>query len=214
MSVIDALKPFNFVTDLLGKGAEKLCDSLGLPEAVGDIAKGLVGWHTGDVKLLMDGVMDLKDNALAFLDPARYARDLNLGAQEPTPPPSRKQALAVEQGRGGQGSPEAPASVDKSEKGAPGTESTPGSTPGNEKTPSASEAKGAAKAFLERFSDPESFMTAIRNGQLPDEVANSQSGMLMVQQRLHEIQRMFSLMTQMMQAMHEMEMAIVRNIRA
>jgi hypothetical protein len=92
-------------------------------------------------------------------------------------------------------------------RGATGSTGKP--APGSEEA-----GQAAAKQFLDAHADPESFMNAIRNGKIPSDVLNSQSGMLMLQQQMQDIQRMFTLMTQMMQAMHELQMAIVRNIRA
>lgn len=72
----------------------------------------------------------------------------------------------------------------------------------------------AARAFLERFGNAEAFTDAIRHGQIPEEVLNSRAGMMMIQERLQQIQQMNQLMTQMLQATHEMQMAVIRNVRA
>ena len=55
-------------------------------------------------------------------------------------------------------------------------------------------------------------MAAIRDGKIPDDVMGSQAGMLMIQQRMEQISRMFQMMTQMMDSMHKIQMEIVRNI--
>lgn len=73
--------------------------------------------------------------------------------------------------------------------------------------------KDAARAFMAKHPDSEDFMEAVMNGEMPDSLANSQGGMMMIQQRMNQIQRMFQLMTQMMESMHKMQMEIVRNIR-
>jgi hypothetical protein len=73
--------------------------------------------------------------------------------------------------------------------------------------------RGAARDFLAHHPDPESLMKAIRDGEIPAEVLDSPAGLLLVQQRLLEINRMNELMTNMLKQMGDMEMAIVRNIR-
>jgi hypothetical protein len=77
-----------------------------------------------------------------------------------------------------------------------------------------SSGKNAAQKFLSEHSNPEDFMKQIRSGNIPEEVLNSQAGMMMVQERLHSIQQMNQLMTQMLKSMHDMSMAIVQNVRA
>ena len=56
-------------------------------------------------------------------------------------------------------------------------------------------------------------MAAIRNGDIPDDVLNSQGGMMMLQQQMNQIQMMNSMMTNMMKSMHDMSMAIASNMR-
>lgn len=101
------------------------------------------------------------------------------------------------------------------------TSSAPSSTSGASSTASAgstdktqqSAGKTAAQKFLSEHSDPEDFMKQIRSGNIPDEVLNSQAGMMMVQERLQSIQQMNQLMTQMLKSMHDMSMAVVQNVR-
>jgi hypothetical protein len=57
------------------------------------------------------------------------------------------------------------------------------------------------------------FMNAVRNGQIPDSVMNDPKAMMMIQDRMNQITQMNQLMTSMMQAMHQMEMSIIQNIR-
>jgi hypothetical protein len=63
------------------------------------------------------------------------------------------------------------------------------------------------------MSDDE-FLNAVRNGALPKEVLESKDGMLRLQQRMNDIQQMNALLTNMLRATHELEMEVIRNVRA
>jgi len=56
-------------------------------------------------------------------------------------------------------------------------------------------------------------MQAITSGKLPDDVANSPSAMMQIQAKMNEITQMNQLITSIMAAQHQMQMAIVQNIR-
>jgi hypothetical protein len=71
----------------------------------------------------------------------------------------------------------------------------------------------AAKNFLDAHPNPEDLMAQIRDGKIPNEVLNSQAGMMMLQNKMHQIQEMNQLMTQMLKAMHDMTMSIIQNMR-
>jgi hypothetical protein len=60
---------------------------------------------------------------------------------------------------------------------------------------------------------PDQFMQAVTSGKIPPDVANSQSAMMQVQARMNQITQMNQLVTGMMAAMHQMQMAIIQNIR-
>jgi hypothetical protein len=89
------------------------------------------------------------------------------------------------------------------------------STASSDSTGQTKETKGqaAAQKFLASHSDPEDFIKQIRSGTIPEDVLNSQAGMMMIQERLQSIQQMNQLMTQMLKSMHDMSMAIVQNVR-
>jgi hypothetical protein len=61
--------------------------------------------------------------------------------------------------------------------------------------------------------DNTDFMNAIRDGKISDKVANDPAAMRAIQARMDGISQMNQLMTSMMQAMHQMEMSIIQNIR-
>jgi hypothetical protein len=54
---------------------------------------------------------------------------------------------------------------------------------------------------------------AVINGRISPEVAKDQTAMMAVQQRMNAISEMNNLMTAMMKAVHDMQMAIIQNIR-
>ena len=56
-------------------------------------------------------------------------------------------------------------------------------------------------------------MQMVTSGKIPPDVANNQSAMMQVQARLNQISQMNQMMTQMMQAAHQMQMAIIQNFR-
>jgi len=51
------------------------------------------------------------------------------------------------------------------------------------------------------------------NGRIAPEVAKDQTAMMAIQQRMNAISEMNNLMTAMMRAVHDMQMAIIQNIR-
>jgi hypothetical protein len=69
-----------------------------------------------------------------------------------------------------------------------------------------------AMAALDKMSDAE-FMNAIQSGKLDPSIKNDPAAMRAIQARMDAISQMNQLLTAMMQAMHQMEMAIIQNIR-
>lgn len=72
----------------------------------------------------------------------------------------------------------------------------------------------ATKKFLDAHKNPEDLMAQVRNGNIPEEILNSPAGMMMLQDKLHKIQELNTLMSQMLKAMHDMTMSIIQNMRA
>jgi hypothetical protein len=59
----------------------------------------------------------------------------------------------------------------------------------------------------------DAFLKAMSSGKIPPDVANSPGAMMQIQARMNQISQMNQLMTSMMQAMHQMQMAIIQNVR-
>jgi hypothetical protein len=54
---------------------------------------------------------------------------------------------------------------------------------------------------------------AVIHGRISPELAKDQAAMMAIQQRMNAISEMNNLMTNMMRALHDMQMAVVQNIR-
>lgn len=79
-------------------------------------------------------------------------------------------------------------------------------------TTTAAATTGTANAFFGQ-SDAD-LMNAVRSGQIPDAVKNDPAQMQRLQQRMNDISEMNQLISQMMAAMHDMNKAVIQNIRA
>jgi hypothetical protein len=79
-------------------------------------------------------------------------------------------------------------------------------------TSTAAATTGTANAFFGQ-SDAD-LMNAVRNGQIPDAVKNDPAQMQRLQQRMNDISEMNQMISQMMAAMHDMNKAVIQNIRA
>ncbi len=83
--------------------------------------------------------------------------------------------------------------------------------------PSATDGPGAkptltAEAFMKL--SPDDMMREVRAGAIPPAVLESKQGMLQLQSKIEHISEMNNLLTQMLNSIHQMNMAIVQNIRA
>jgi hypothetical protein len=92
------------------------------------------------------------------------------------------------------------------------------------KEPPAAESKGEGPRKLDEetkraikqvqgYSVPE-LMKQLRNGTIPEAITNSPDAMLLMNQRLQAYSQMIQMMSNMMQADHDLKMAIIRNIKA
>jgi hypothetical protein len=81
-------------------------------------------------------------------------------------------------------------------------------------TPAAAKADATTlsrESFLGLSDD--AFMSAIREGKIPKEIADSKDGMLALQARMTQITEMNQLMTSMLQAIHQLRMGVIQNLR-
>jgi type III secretion apparatus needle protein len=91
---------------------------------------------------------------------------------------------------------------------APSTGATSGTAP-------AASSGGAAPKNLSDLlglSDA-NFMKAMTSGALPADVKNDPQAMLQIQARMNQISQMTELLSTMMKAMHDMQMAVIQNVR-
>jgi hypothetical protein len=79
-------------------------------------------------------------------------------------------------------------------------------------TSSTSSKNDTALEKLNKLSDAD-FMAKIRKGDLPKEITDDPKAMLAIQQRVNHISEMTKMMTSMMQALHDMQMSILQNVR-
>jgi hypothetical protein len=118
----------------------------------------------------------------------------------------------------GNTAPSAPANGASSSTAPGGTTSSSGTTAPSDTSPASS---GAVVANNDGKYDMKSldamnntdFMNAIRDGKISDAVAKDPAAMRAIQARMDQITQMNQLMTSMLQAMHQMEMSIIQNIR-
>jgi len=97
-------------------------------------------------------------------------------------------------------------STDKSSKTTSKSKSTTTS-----KSTASSDAKDVTKFFAQSDTD---LMAAVRDGKLPDAVKDDPAAMQRLQLRMNEISEMNQLISQMLAAMHDMNKAVIQNIRA
>lgn len=196
-----------WVGDLLSAAAN-LENPLALVSDLADLAENFPGAEPPQLEEIPTGFEGLEsDPGVVSSHPPTISDD---------PEPGISSAGGESQPPTGQSSSGSTSSTSASPGGSvtPNAGTPAASSPDTDKRTAEAKGKDAAKSFIASHSDPEAFMNAIKEGNLPEDVVNSQAGMMMIQQRMNEIQRMFQMMTQMTDAMHQMNMAIVRNIRA
>jgi hypothetical protein len=122
----------------------------------------------------------------------------------------------------------APATTAASSSSAPASSSTPTSpsTPASSAPPPAASSAPAAESSASRGGETISSMAqlntmsdsairdAVIHGRISPELAKDQTAMMAIQQRMNAISEMNNLMTNMMKALHDMQMAVIQNIRA
>jgi hypothetical protein len=91
------------------------------------------------------------------------------------------------------------------------TSKSSSSSSSSSKSTSSSDAKDVTKFFAQSDTD---LMAAVRDGKLPDAVRDDPAQMQRLQLRMNEISEMNQLISQMLAAMHDMNKAVIQNIRA
>jgi hypothetical protein len=219
-----------------GKVVKDVVDAV-LPEqldVVADLAGAAASWYSGrPLQALGHLQQAMRDLPQAFEQGTAQGAAARAGGSwrkpgsanfEPTPPPARaagtfdiKKLLSLMQqiidAVGGK----KPASTsgktedaDDSEGASSGSSSK---TSSSSSSSSSSAKKDTALDKLNKLSDAE-FMAKIRKGDLPKEITDDPKAMLAIQERVRHISEMTKLMSQMMQALHDMQMSILQNVRA
>lgn len=186
----------------VGDLVEDVCDRAGLPEWMGDVGSGIANFYTGNWVALATDAGDLLGDLQVVRqgggeDAARLERSVNAGAQRLADTMDSIRTMHSRR----------PGPVFSAGEGSTSSAGSTGSTGGAGKT-----AMETALSF-EKLSN-EDFMAMIRNGDLPPEIARDPQAMMMVQQRMQEIQQMNALMTQVLRALHDMQTAVIQNIRS
>jgi hypothetical protein len=222
-----------------GKIVKEVVDAV-LPEeldVVADLAGAAASYYSGRpmqaIGHLAQAARDLPQAFAQADGPARPGGGLWRGQPstrfEPLPPPNRggdpgsfsleklmsllQQIMDVVSGKkaaGTSGSPTASTgTTTKTDDGA-GSTSTSTST---KKTSASSSKDDTALEKLNKLSDAD-FMAKVRKGDLPKEITDDPKAMLAINARVAHIGEMTKLMTQMIAALHDMQMSILQNVRA
>lgn len=224
-----------------GNIAKQIVDAA-LPEqldVIADLAGAATSYYTGNplgaVKHLGQAITDLPQ---AFAQPGGATRPGGGSWRgqastrfEPLPPPNRgtdlggfsleklmsllQSILDVVGGKKAGTSDSSSATTGTSTKTSTKTDDADdsgGSSTTSKKTSSSSSKDDTAMEKLNKLSDAD-FMAKIRKGDLPKEITDDPKAMLAIQQRVNHISEMTKMMTSMMQALHDMQMSILQNVR-
>jgi len=91
--------------------------------------------------------------------------------------------------------------------------STKSSTTKSSSSSSTKKSETTTLAKLNKMSDGD-FMQAVIKGKIPDEILSDPKAMMQIQTRLNHISEMTRLMSSMMQALHDIQMNVIQNVRA
>lgn len=198
MSVLESIagglgavaRTFDQLVPDFGDLAEEICDAV-LPEVVGDVVSLGLNIVGGNYAAAVADGLDLLENVAR--GSADDATDMALDPGPPSP------EVIYE-------APDAPRF--------PGPGSSP--VPPGQDADAPVLARAAGPAIDDSFwgQSDDQLLQAIRQGRIPQDVVESREGMLRLQQRMNDIQQMNALMTNMLRAMHEMEMEVIRHVRA
>ncbi len=204
-----AISAVESIASAPAKLAEMVSDELLPPELefVGDLVSGGMNFMSGNYLSTADDVGDLLGPTKLNLDGLAPIAAPEISA-EPTEPVLQNNTVAT------------PAAVPAEPTvGTAGTASAVTTAPAG--APSASDGatktdgKGmsqAAKDFL-NLSGPD-MMAAIRNGTIPDAIFDDPKAMNMLQMKIQQMSQMSGLLSQLSSAMHQMQQAIIHNVRA
>lgn len=203
-----------------GAIAERLCDMI-LPselEWVGDAASFYANVQSGNFLAAAMDLVDFYENVkngdlkaatmyegLRKMLPPEWQAFLDKLVQPDAPPTCEPQRELASAGATTGGS--AGASTASSSSGA----ATASSSSGTDKAGRSAPPKSVAD--IHQMSD-DAVLRMVREGKIPEDLKKDQGAMMAIQQRLNDIQQMNALITNMIRALHEMQMEIIRNIRA
>lgn len=146
----------------------------------------------------------------------RAAKESSGWRGEPrTPPPAAStQTMASTSTHATNSAPAAPAaSPTSAPAAAPATSAPAGSSSPSASAPAADTGQTiSSMAQMNSMSDS-AIRDAVIHGRISPELAKDQTAMMAIQQRMNAISEMNNLMTNMMKALHDMQMAVVQNIR-
>lgn len=189
-----------FIPDA-GDIVEKTCDAL-LPdeyEYIGDILSGATNIATGNYVAAIADAGDLIEG---------------IKFSEPDPPPAAAERSSSETDVAPR---RLPTPVQAQNVGAADVETSSSALSNASGSSSASGASSQnSTEAIQKMNDmsDDAFRNMIRNGEIPPEIAKDPVAMQALQMRMQEMQQMNALMTNLLRSMHEMQMEIVRNIRA
>ena len=194
-----------------GKVVEGICDSL-LPaelEWIGDVASFYGNFQSGN---LLAAAMDLVDLYENVKNGDFNAQTMFEGLKKMLPPDSQAfldKLIHPDPPPGLNAAAETRGSSKKPKASKP---EVPRASEDGGKVESGGKTAGG-KTDISRMTDDE-VMAMVRSGKIPKELRDDKAAMMALQQRMNDIQEMNALLTNMIRAMHEMQMEIIRNVRA
>jgi hypothetical protein len=197
----------NAIPTGLGDVARSMLDSV-LPkelEFLSGAVAGVLDLETGNLvgaaKNFIDAVLDVKDLVQTQKGPAGSPPTSMTPSYpwcyEPPPPPIGAAATAAKA-----------AAVNAVSLAATSPTAKTTATPADPKVDATTLSRSS---FLGLPDD--AFMSAIREGKIPKEIAESKDAMLALQARMTQITEMNQLMTSMLQAIHQLRMGVIQNLR-
>jgi hypothetical protein len=180
---------------------------------IGDGVEASVDVLTGNLTNLphdmMDFAQDFAQNTLAELGKLTGQNATTTAPPATSTPPSAAAAPAATPSS----SSSPTASTSPSTSSTPAATSSPTSSPATAAPGTSTPTTAASNDAFFSQSDTD-LMNAVRDGKIPDSVKNDPAQMERLQLRMNEISEMNQLISQMTAAMHDMNKAVIQNIRA